>query len=220
MDLLEIALPFAEMCSALAYCHHELKLLHRDLKPANIFLSAAGNVKVGDFGISRFLNTSEGLAQTQCGTPLYMSPEMARGQRYSSAADAWAVGCILYELMTLQAPWIGQLGHRAAEGGVAGLMRRISRDALQTAGLHRHYSTGLVALLCALVDREPMRRPSLASVLEWPILKRYAPPPKPGLPRICPEPVIKRRESEPAGVDHHVAALAIQRSFKRSIASS
>ena len=70
----EILRLFYQMCSALAYCHHELKLLHRDLKPANIFIDSNGDVKIGDFGISRFLNTSAALAQTQCGTPLYMSP--------------------------------------------------------------------------------------------------------------------------------------------------
>ena len=57
-----------QMTSALAYCHHDRRLLHRDLKPANIFISADGAVKIGDFGISRFLCTSEALAQTQCGT--------------------------------------------------------------------------------------------------------------------------------------------------------
>ena len=70
----EILRLFYQTCSALAYCHHELKLLHRDLKPANIFIDSKGDVKVGDFGISRFLTTSAALAQTQCGTPLYMSP--------------------------------------------------------------------------------------------------------------------------------------------------
>ena len=138
-----VSLPFVEaeilkMCaqvaSALAYCHHSLKLLHRDLKPANIFISATGDYKLGDFGISRFLATSGALANTQCGTPLYMSPEMARGQSYSRAADVWALGCMVYEMMSLTAPWIGQLGHQAAAGGVAGLMRHIAQDALKAAG--------------------------------------------------------------------------------------
>lgn len=205
-----------QICDALSYCHRDLKLLHRDLKPANIFLSSTGQVKVGDFGISRFLSASEALAHTQCGTPLYMSPEMARGQSYSRAADAWAVGCIMYEMMTLTAPWIGQLGARAAEGGVPGLMRRISRDVLQTAGLHRHYSMSVVALLSALCAREPQNRPSLASVLDWPILRPYAPlRPADPLPRLNRQP--PARHDDAAGVDQHAAAMAIQRSFKRSL---
>eukprot|EP00966_Prymnesium_polylepis_P312489 7221069-Prymnesium_polylepis.1 len=58
-----------QMVSALAYCHHDLKLLHRDLKPANVFLGASGEVKIGDFGISKIMQASCQLAQTQCGTP-------------------------------------------------------------------------------------------------------------------------------------------------------
>lgn len=201
-----------QICDALGYCHHELKLLHRDLKPANIFIGPAGEVKVGDFGISRFLSASEALAHTQCGTPLYMSPEMARGQSYSRAADAWAVGCIIYEMMTLTAPWIGQLGARAAEGGIPGLMRRISRDVLQTTGLQKHYSVGLVALLSALCAREPKDRPSLSSVTQWPILRAYASP-KPRLPRIARP---SKQAYDATGTDQHAAAMAIQRSFKRS----
>ena len=56
-----------EMVSALSYCHHELHLLHRDLKPANILLGKGDTVKLGDFGISKLLNASKALAQTQCG---------------------------------------------------------------------------------------------------------------------------------------------------------
>ena len=118
LEILHIQTIIYNLLCAIKYLH-ESKVIHRDLKPANIFLSASGQVKVGDFGISRFLSASEALAHTQCGTPLYMSPEMARGQSYSRAADAWAVGCIMYEMMTLTAPWIGQLGARAAEGGAS-----------------------------------------------------------------------------------------------------
>ena len=52
-----------QLISALSYCHHELRLLHRDLKPANVFLSASGDVKLGDFGISKLLAYSMDLAK-------------------------------------------------------------------------------------------------------------------------------------------------------------
>lgn len=59
-----------QVSSALAYCHHTLKLLHRDLKPANIFINANGEYLLGDFGISRFLATSGALAQTRASASL------------------------------------------------------------------------------------------------------------------------------------------------------
>eukprot|EP00966_Prymnesium_polylepis_P281530 6504977-Prymnesium_polylepis.2 len=71
-----------QLSSALAYCHHDVKMLHRDLKPQNVFLSARGDVKLGDFGLSKALAASAALAVTQCGTPLYMSPELCEGKPY------------------------------------------------------------------------------------------------------------------------------------------
>ena len=100
---------FWQLTSALAYCHHDLHMLHRDLKPQNVFLAANGDVKLGDFGLAKVIEATLALAQTQCGTPLYMSPELCLGQEYNRAADVYATGCILYELMTLTAPWAGAL---------------------------------------------------------------------------------------------------------------
>ncbi|KOO29325.1 serine threonine-protein kinase [Chrysochromulina tobinii] len=79
----------AQACSALAYCHHKLFLLHRDIKPQNIFLSASGDVKIGDFGISKCLSASHGLALTKCGSPLYMSPELCSGRPYDRGHRGW-----------------------------------------------------------------------------------------------------------------------------------
>ena len=81
----------AQLMSALAYCHSEMHLLHRDIKPENIFLPAGGDVKLGDFGISRIMTSTNALASTQCGTPLFMSPELAAGKPYDSGADVTRV---------------------------------------------------------------------------------------------------------------------------------
>ena len=87
-EVLKVA---AQSCSALAHCHHTLFLLHRDIKPQNLFLSSAhpgahgrtpGDVKIGDFGISKSLAASHALAMTKCGSPIYMSPELCAGRPY------------------------------------------------------------------------------------------------------------------------------------------
>ena len=196
-----------QLCSALAHCHQTVRLLHRDLKPANIFVSADGTLKIGDFGISRFLSNSGALAQTQCGTPLYMSPEMAQGRAYTSAADVWALGCILYEMMSLSPPWLTQLGAKAKGLTVPSLMHTISRGVLDINPLLKTYSPPLCALIGALVSRDPAKRPPLAAVLEWPIMRSCAPPGL-ALPRVP--------SGQAAGLELHAAAQVLQRSFKRS----
>ena len=86
--------------------------LHRDLKAANVFLtengSADGSVKLGDFGISKTLSTFTNLAQTACGTPFYFSPELINSQPYHEPSDVWALGVLLFELLTLQRPYNGR----------------------------------------------------------------------------------------------------------------
>lgn len=231
----------AQLISALAYCHHELRLLHRDLKPANVFLSSTGDVKLGDFGISKLLAFSMDMAQTQCGTPLYMSPEQCGGKAYARSADVWALGCILYELMALSPPWVDRIGAHGAAGGIRGLMRVIVSGQIDIVGLRRNYSVETCALLAALLAKDPAKRPSLRTVLTWPVLESAAkllpqkdaavalktPPPTPavGAPtsRGGPAPAPQPASGVNAGVNtakkrgaDHVAAQAIQRSLRRS----
>jgi len=78
------------------------KIIHRDLKPANIFLNSFNILKIGDYGLAKSLNRTTQMAATQCGTLLYMAPELLNGKEYSHGADVWAMGCILYEMITLQ----------------------------------------------------------------------------------------------------------------------
>ena len=68
---------FMQIVLALKDCHYnkEGKILHRDLKPGNVFLDGGNNVKLGDFGLSRILSQESMYAQTNVGTPYYMSPE-------------------------------------------------------------------------------------------------------------------------------------------------
>jgi hypothetical protein len=86
---------------------HERGIVHRDLKPSNVF-SEGGVVKVGDVGLSKFISESRKSAHTQSvGTVYYMAPEVARG-RYGREVDVYALGIILFEMLTGEVPFDGE----------------------------------------------------------------------------------------------------------------
>eukprot|EP01062_Namystynia_karyoxenos_P018885 TRINITY_DN17036_c0_g1_i1.p1 TRINITY_DN17036_c0_g1~~TRINITY_DN17036_c0_g1_i1.p1 ORF type:complete len:443 (+),score=124.66 TRINITY_DN17036_c0_g1_i1:89-1417(+) len=97
---------FLQLLLALSQCHNrkEGRVLHRDIKPANVFLDRDNNVKLGDFGLARTLSDSQ-FAHTNVGTPYYMSPELTDGGAYDDKSDVWALGCVVYELCSLEPPF-------------------------------------------------------------------------------------------------------------------
>lgn len=94
-----------ELCGALGAAHRE-GVLHCDVKPANVLLGEDGRVRVGDFGVARLAEgTSQAPAATVAGTPLYMSPEQARGLPTTAATDVYSAGVVLYEMLAGQPPF-------------------------------------------------------------------------------------------------------------------
>jgi eukaryotic-like serine/threonine-protein kinase len=100
---------FADVCQAVRHAHQNL-IIHRDLKPSNILVTVDGQVKLLDFGIAKLVHqdSAAGAAFTEVGsramTPEYAAPEQVRGEPVTTATDVYALGAILYELLT---------GHRA-----------------------------------------------------------------------------------------------------------
>ncbi|MGW0083215.1 protein kinase domain-containing protein [Streptomyces sp. NPDC003393] len=95
---------------ALAYSHQH-GIVHRDIKPANVIITDNGAVKVMDFGIARALHgASTTMTQTGMvmGTPQYLSPEQALGKAVDHRSDLYATGCLLYELLALRPPFMGE----------------------------------------------------------------------------------------------------------------
>jgi predicted Ser/Thr protein kinase len=86
---------------------HENGVFHRDIKPDNIMIAKTGNVKVMDFGIARVMESDLTKTGSVMGTPAYMSPEQASGQRVDARSDIFSLGVILYELLTGRKPFSG-----------------------------------------------------------------------------------------------------------------
>ena len=97
---------FTGIAAGVAYLHDH-GIVHRDLKPANIFLDE-NTVKIGDYGLSKFISCSRRSGQTESvGTVHYMAPEIANG-RYGKEIDTYALGIILYEMLTGHVPFQGE----------------------------------------------------------------------------------------------------------------
>ena len=95
---------FTQICLAIKHIHKK-KIIHRDLKSGNIFLMKNGFVKLGDFGIAKGFQKTMDKAKTMVGTPYYLSPEILENKPYDSKSDIWALGVLLYEMMTFKMPF-------------------------------------------------------------------------------------------------------------------
>ncbi|HEY3394259.1 MAG TPA: serine/threonine-protein kinase, partial [Lacipirellulaceae bacterium] len=143
------------MCGGVAYLHDH-GIVHRDLKPGNIFFDE-GTVKIGDYGLAKFISCSRRSGQTESvGTVHYMAPEIANG-RYGREIDTYALGIILFEMLTGRVPFEGEsvgevlMKHLTAEPDLSALdepYRDIVRRALAKDPTVRVNSVGeILALL-------------------------------------------------------------------------
>lgn len=143
--------------SALYKCHNrkEGKICHRDLKPANLFLDNDHNVKLGDFGLSRMMGPESVFCTTHVGTPYYMSPEQIKDQRYNEKSDIWSLGCIIYEIAALHAPFEATTHYQLAMKIKAGKMEKLPSI----------YSEQLWKVIQWMLQQESTKRPSCEDLL-------------------------------------------------------
>jgi serine/threonine protein kinase len=141
------------LARAVAYAH-EQGILHRDLKPGNILLAADGTPKIADFGLAKSLEPgpTATLPGSVLGTPAYMAPEQARGGiDIAEAADQYALGAILYELLTGRPPFLGQSPQDTLE-------QVKHNDVVPPSRLQPHVDPTLEAICLKCLRKEPARR--------------------------------------------------------------
>ena len=153
-----------QVCQALAEAH-ELDIIHRDLKPSNIFVDEVGArklVKILDFGIAKIKDVRSNLTLTGMvfGTPAYMSPEQAQGLDIDCRTDLYALGVLLFELVTGQLPYPGESPMKIA---MAHILQPIPDP--EERALFRPLPPGLVQLICRLLAKEPAHRPPSANAV-------------------------------------------------------
>jgi serine/threonine-protein kinase len=109
MPVKEAATIFNQIANALDYAH-SMGIVHRDLKPANILIDAQGNAFLSDFGIAKSLEGTQNLTGTGSvvGTPTYMSPEQGLGEMIDGRSDIYALGVMLFEMLTGRVPFLAE----------------------------------------------------------------------------------------------------------------
>ena len=134
------------------------RILHRDLKPGNIFLDANQNAKLGDFGLARVLNQGSMYAETNVGTPYYMSPEQINEQQYDEKSDIWSLGCLTYEMAALRPPFKAQNQLALALKIKEGHFDRIPA----------HFSDELWRVIKLMLNQDQQRRASIDDLVRHP----------------------------------------------------
>jgi serine/threonine-protein kinase len=149
-----------QICEALA-CLHEQRVVHRDLKPENVHLTASGQVKILDFGIA-LLGSARRITwaklSTVSGTPDYMAPEQIRGKRGDRRTDVYALGTLLYEMLTGKLPY-------AADNPLALLAAKMREEPKPPRYHAPDLDPALEAVVLRAIERDPRRRHASAAEL-------------------------------------------------------
>ncbi|ULE34752.1 Stk1 family PASTA domain-containing Ser/Thr kinase [Mycobacterium sp. IDR2000157661] len=168
MDVKKAIEVIADACQALNFSHQH-GIVHRDVKPANIMISKTGAVKVMDFGIARALADASSVTQTAAviGTAQYLSPEQARGEKVDARSDVYSLGCVLYEILTGQPPFVG-------DSPVAVAYQHVREDPVPPSARHADVSPELDAVVLKSLAKNPDNRYQTAAEMRADLVRVHS----------------------------------------------
>jgi serine/threonine protein kinase len=139
-----------QACSALEFAHQRL-VVHRDIKPANLMLTQDDQLKITDFGTAKILQMGATQTSTVIGTPSYMSPEQIKGNPVDGRSDIFALGVILYELVTGQKPFPG-------DNVTTVIYRVVNEEPIPPRQIDASIHPGLAAAITRALAKDPDER--------------------------------------------------------------
>ena len=151
----EQAVDYAEQAAEALSATHAHGVVHRDLKPANLFRLTDGSLKICDFGIASSVQSTPIETRTgwMLGTPTYMAPEQWHGKDIDTPVDMYALGCVLYAMLTGTPPF------RAAKDPLAVMQRHLNDTPAPLRSIRAEIPDELEDLVAALLAKDPKARP-------------------------------------------------------------
>lgn len=136
---------------------HANNVIHRDIKAMNVFMFEDRQIKIGDLGESRVLGTENFLKGKTVGTPLFLAPEVIKEDSYDHRIDIWALGCLLYNLATLEPPFVA--------GSYEELKKVIAQK--EPKPIQACYSMRLKEFIFKLLEKRKRKRPFITEVFKY-----------------------------------------------------
>ena len=148
---------FLQLLEVIYYLHKEKKIVHRDIKSENILFDKYFNIRLVDFGLSKSFIDEEPSYNSICGSPYYVSPEILKGEKYSTPTDIWSLGIVLYSMVNGSLPFLDSKNEPSNELILEGELKFIKK-----------FSIDLQNLILKMLEKSSLNRITLDNIIIHP----------------------------------------------------